>query len=144
MVSTGLPCSKTAEDIKLEHHLPLIWTNYKYLETDSGVHQSIKFPNISSLYDPGWTAKIPHFIPITSNDAFKNKLGDLTNFEKKWYETGYEKISDNPLSSALTLWIIVLTVIVIYLWIQFSISERYRLKAALSNTQKASDGSNES
>ena len=70
----------------------------------------------------------------TLSKAFEEKLGNMENFERKWYESGYIKIIENPVSSLLSLWIVILTVIVIFLWIKMSISESYIIKAAFKES----------
>lgn len=120
LVSTGLPCARLVTQINIEHHLPIIWTHYKFLETDPGIHQSVRFPNLSVIYDKDWPLKIPHFIPITSNKDFAENLKNLSEIQKEnhWYEATYYTIVENPSNSIMGLWLTILTAIVLNMWIR--------------------------
>ena len=101
------------------------------METDTGIKQSVRFPNLSSLYDPDWPLKIPHFIPIKTTKEFEEKLGKLELKDSKWYEDGYLMIRNNPASSSLSLGMVILSIIVIYLWVRLSMMESLIIQAAL-------------
>ena len=123
LISQGLPCFKATPRITVEHHLPVVWTQYKFMETDSGIHQTVKFPNLSVIYDPEWTLKVPHFTPITNNVDFSKNLKNFSELQKegRWYADTYSAIMENPVSSFMSFWIIILTIITIYIWVRLNI-----------------------
>ncbi len=78
IISTGLPCSSAKPVMKIEHHLPIIWTYFDFMETDRGVYQSVRFPNISILYDKNWMFQVPHFMPITPIRELTTELSNIS------------------------------------------------------------------
>ena len=107
-------------NIDFRHKYEIFWN--KRSEKLKNYYDIIKVPDQSKHQK---SAKY-----YTFNKGFEEKLGNMENFERKWYESGYIKIIENPVSSLLSLWIVILTVIVIFLWIKLNISESYIIKAA--------------
>ena len=117
LISVGLPCLKNTFEPKIEHHVPIVWTHFKNVDTNPGIEQSFRFNDIKELYDKDWSIKIPHFLPITSNKDFKEKFEDIDfKLKYEWYrpEYAYNTIIENPFDSTITIWIILFSILNIY------------------------------
>ncbi len=97
IISTGLPCSKAKPVMKIEHRLPIIWTYFDFMETDQGVYQSVRFLNMSILYNKNWTFRVPHFMPIMLIKELTAELSNISALStENWYHYPYSKVTENP------------------------------------------------
>lgn len=105
IIPGGFPCLKEEKEIKIEHHLPIIWTNYDFVEMDASLLQSFRFPNMTIAYNLNWQNKVPHFQPLKSTDEIRKNLTEMQlRFENKTTES-----LTNPIIIILIIWNVLLT-----------------------------------
>ncbi len=80
IIPSGMPCMNDPIKIKFEHHLPSSWTKFDFIETNDGIEQSFRYPNLSVLYNEKWDSYVPNFSPI---EPVKDLREKLTNLELK-------------------------------------------------------------
>ena len=87
VISSGFPCLKFSKSFSVEHHIPVLWTHFHFLDTAPGILQSVRFPNLSILYDSNWTLKIPHFTPLTPLKTLEKQLEipNIQVIDQQWY-----------------------------------------------------------
>lgn len=111
IIPKGMPCTNNIEGVKIEHHIPLLWTHLRFMEADPGVKQSVRFHNLSQLYDTEWRYKVPHFMPIMPNQEIEKELTTpYTDDNGKWYSNIILVTKESPTSIIFTIWLVLLSI----------------------------------
>ncbi len=122
--------------MKIEHHLPIIWTYFDFMETDQGVYQSVRFANMSILYDKNWTFRVPHFMLNTPISELTAELSNISALSmENWYHYPYSKVIENPHLSFMTIWCFILTLWTIYLHTMY----KHNIRVFLQKLPQLSD-----
>lgn len=135
IIPKGMPCEKDEMNFKIEHHIPLIWTNLRHMETDPGVKQSVRFSNLSQLYDAEWRYKVPHFMPIMPNEEIERKLTTPYADENgMWYKQVIISAQESPSQIIFAIWC---TIISIVLWMTIKSINIMKLRNIIENENRA-------
>lgn len=122
IISRAFPCLNKHKPYFIVHHIPILWTHFHYLDTAPGILQSVRFPNLSILYNSNQTLKFPHFTPLTPIDQLKKqlKLPEIKVLDQQWYQASLTTVIEHPSSTLSVAYVVGLGIAVGYLYYQFS------------------------
>jgi len=78
LIPEKFPCLKNEiEDINIERIIPLQWTTMDSASLDFSTTNTMKFSNMTKIFDTNWKSKTPHFEIKSSQKTLETRLSKL-------------------------------------------------------------------